>query len=71
MKKRLTAGVLWFFATWYAWDIVAYTLGLPILLAPFLGLAVGAFVVLDPMARIWAPKPAPAQPAPQLEPDAA
>ena len=52
MKKRLIAGVLWFFATWYAWDIVAYALGLPIMLAPFLGLVVGAFFALDPMGRI-------------------
>ena len=29
MKKRVLAGVLWFFAVAYAWNVVALVLGLP------------------------------------------
>ena len=72
MKKRLLATVLWFYATWYAWSILADMTGMPALPGPAVGLAVAAFVGLDPMNRIWTKRPA-SEPAalPALEPDAA
>ena len=27
MKKRVAAGVLWFFAAWYAWNVIAAIIG--------------------------------------------
>ena len=74
MKKRVAAGILWAFAAWYAWNYLAYATGLPMLLAPFVGIAVGLFVGLDPMSKLWArPRRPDAESAtlPALEPDAA
>ncbi len=74
MKKRILATALWFYAAWYAWSILANVTGMPDVLGPFVALAVGAFVWLDPMHRIWGPRPAPAPDAighPAMEPDAA
>lgn len=56
MKKRVLAGLLWFYATWYAWSLVAAFSGLPDLLGPVLGAAVAMFVAGDPFGRIWGTK---------------
>jgi hypothetical protein len=53
MKKRLLATVLWFYATWYGWSILADMVGLPALLGPVVALAVAAVIGLDTMHRIW------------------
>ena len=72
MKKRLLATVLWFYATWYGWSILADMVGMPAMLGPAIGLAVAVFVGMDPMHRIWTKRPASeSAPLPVLEPDAA
>ena len=60
MKKRLLATVLWFYATWYGWSILADMVGMPAMLGPVIGLAVAAVIGLDPMHRIWTKQPTPA-----------
>ena len=57
MKKRVLAGLLWFYATWYAWSMVAALAGLPELLGPVVGAAVAMLVAGDPFGRIWGAKP--------------
>jgi hypothetical protein len=59
MKKRLLATVLWFYATWYGWSILADMAGLPAMLGPVIGLAVAVVIGLDPMHRIWTRQLAP------------
>ncbi len=63
MIKRIAAALLWFFATWYAWNIVAWAIGLPELAGPVIAAAVAAFVAVDPMHRIWSRTKATAEPA--------
>ena len=58
MKKRVAAGAVWLYVTWYAWSVLANATGLPDFLGPFLGLAVAAFVWIDPTNRIWQAPPA-------------
>ena len=53
MKKRVLAGLLWFYATWYAWSIVASTVGVSDMLGPVLGLIAAALIAGDPLGRIW------------------
>ena len=57
MKKRVVAGAIWLYVTWYAWSVLAIATGLPEHLGPFLGLAVGTFVWIDPTNRIWKARP--------------
>ena len=72
MKKRLLATVLWFYAAWYGWSILADMTGMPGLAGPVIALAVAVFVGMDPMHRIWTKRPASESAAlPALEPDAA
>jgi hypothetical protein len=73
MKKRITASVLWFLVTWYAWNVLAWMLGLPELAGPVIAAAVAAFIAGDPMHLIWSRTKATAEPtalttagAPQL-----
>jgi hypothetical protein len=72
MAKRVITSVLWLFAAWYAWNVLAWAVGLPTIVGPLIGLAVGLFVGLDPLHAIWrrrpetssdAPSPAAAAPA--------
>jgi hypothetical protein len=53
MKKRVLAGVLWFFAVAYAWNLLALALGLPE--APGYGLGVIAAFLFsaDPAGIVW------------------
>ena len=57
MTKRVLSALLWFFVTWYAWNVVAWMAGFPGVVGPALGLAVGLFVAIDPMHMIWARRP--------------
>ena len=53
MTKRILAGVLWFYVTWYAWNVVAVFAGLTLLAGPLFGLLVAWLVVRDPRGAIW------------------
>jgi hypothetical protein len=53
MKKRVLAGLLWFYVTWFAWAYLAAFFGLPELAGPVLGAAVAMFIAGDPTGRIW------------------
>jgi hypothetical protein len=53
MNKRILAAVLWFFAAWYGWAIVAEFIGLPALIGPMLGIAAAALIAGDPFHAIW------------------
>ena len=64
MKKRVTAGVLWFFAAWYAWNIMAAIIGVSDAPGPVFGILAALLLAGDPFGRIWTPKP-------QLEPNTA
>jgi hypothetical protein len=67
MKKRALASVLWFYASWYAWAMVASFTDLPGAFGPLVGAVAALFVALDPLGRIWkGPAEAPsAAPEPQ------
>jgi hypothetical protein len=56
MAKRVAAFCLWGFTTWYAFAYLAAYFGVPELLGPIVGVAVGSYVALDPRGRIWKPK---------------
>ena len=58
MKKRIAAGLLWFYVTWYAASLLGLVTTVPDLLGPTLGLALGVFVAWDPMNRLWSRFPA-------------
>jgi hypothetical protein len=58
MKKRVLAGMLWFFATWYAWNIIASFAGVSDIAGPIIGLAAGLLFAVDPLNRIWTPSAA-------------
>jgi hypothetical protein len=53
MKKRLAAAILWFYAGWYAWAILASFLGLSELGGPVIGAAAAALIAVDPRRIIW------------------
>ena len=53
MKKRVLAGVLWFFAVAYAWNVVAMVVGLSETPGYFLGMVAGFLFAVDPMHRVW------------------
>jgi hypothetical protein len=53
MKKRILAGLLWFYVAWGFWSYLAAILGLPELAGPVVGAAVAMFIAGDPMGRIW------------------
>ncbi len=65
MSKRVAAGVLWFFAAWYAWNIIATIIGVSEAPGPVFGLLAAVLLAGDPFGRIWAkaPETADAQPA--------
>ena len=53
MTKRVLAGILWFFAVAYAWNVVAMAMGLTEAPGYFLGLIAGFLFAVDPMHRVW------------------
>ena len=58
MKKRVFAGLLWFYATWYAVSLFNMVTTVPDLLGPTIGLVLGVLIAWDPMNRIWTRFPA-------------
>jgi hypothetical protein len=53
MKKRLTAGSLWFVAIWFGYEILWSVIGVPRLVGPMLAFAVAGLVVADPAGLFW------------------
>lgn len=53
MAKRILALVLWFYATWMVWTALAAFTGVSLLLGPVVASLVTAFIVGDPMHKIW------------------
>jgi hypothetical protein len=53
MLKRVLAALLWFYAGWYAGNILADFLGVSVLLGPIIGAAAAALVAGDPRHLIW------------------
>ena len=67
MAKRIFIGALWLVATMWAWNLVALFTGLPSELSLTVGIAVGAFVAVDPIRLFFArPTAAAATALPQL-----
>ena len=57
MVKQVASGVLGLFAVAWGWNYVAVLTGLPSSVGFGLGLAVAAFVALDPFHLIWTTAP--------------
>jgi hypothetical protein len=57
MKKRIAAGVLWFYAGWVAGAMIAFVLGISPMLAPIVAAAATGLVVSDPRRLIWTDAP--------------
>jgi hypothetical protein len=53
MKLRIVSAVLWFFAGWAVFAACATVLGVSTLAGPFVGLAWGTLVLMDPRDLIW------------------
>jgi hypothetical protein len=60
MKKRLLAGILWFYAAWYGWSVVASFVGVADTAGPILGLVAAVLFAGDPLGRIWSMRRDPA-----------
>jgi hypothetical protein len=56
MFKRIFAGISWTLASWIVFSWIVSMLGLPNASAVLPAVAVGLFIGMDPMHRIW-PKP--------------
>ena len=62
MHKRLLAGPLWFFATLYAWEFLAFVLpSLPTAVGPVLAIVLASLIVLDPAELLWKAPSVPAR----------
>ena len=53
MSKRILAGLLWFGAMWFGYEIVWSLFDTPRMIGPIIAAAVAAFVAIDPAARFW------------------
>ena len=53
MSKRAVAGLLWFGAIWFGYEILWSISDVPRMVGPVIGAAVAAFVVVDPIRRFW------------------
>ncbi len=53
MKKRLTAGSLWFIAIWFGYEILWSLMGVPRMVGPMLAFVVSSLVVADPGGLFW------------------
>jgi hypothetical protein len=56
-RVRVAAGIFWFMAVAFGWELAWSLAGIPRFPGPFLGLAVGLIVALDPMRVIWPAAP--------------
>jgi hypothetical protein len=63
MSKRAVAAVLWFAASWVAYELLWSVSGVPRMIGPIVAAGVSAFVALDPQRLFW-PAPGPANRAP-------
>ncbi len=52
-KKRVLAAVLWFYAGWYAGDMLASFIGLSPAFGLILATACSAIIAVDPRRIIW------------------
>ena len=59
MSKRLLSGAAWFVVIPWVWNYAAWMLGVPEVLGPIMGAAIGLFVVVDPWRLIWTRPPEP------------
>ena len=53
MAKRILAGVFWFLAVGYLWNLIALMVGLPDWPGLVLGVVAAYLFAADPLARIW------------------
>jgi hypothetical protein len=53
MVRRVLAGVFWFVAVTAWYGFASFAFGLPGAAGPVLGLAIAAFVAIDPGHWIW------------------
>ena len=53
MFKRSVAAAAWFVSTWWAYSLIAYSLGVPADGGAVIGALAAAFVALDPTGAIW------------------
>jgi hypothetical protein len=60
MKKRVVAGALWFFAAWYAWNVIAAFAGVSSAPGPVFGVLAALLLAADPFGRIWTARSMPA-----------
>ena len=56
MVKRAFAGVSWYVATLFTYELLIYFTSGPHEVGPILGLMAALFVAIDPLGRIWAPQ---------------
>jgi hypothetical protein len=52
-RVHVIAGVFWFMAIAFGWELALSMVDLPHVIGPLLGAAVGLVVALDPMRVIW------------------
>jgi hypothetical protein len=53
MAKRILAGLLWFGALWFGYEIVWSLFDVPRMIGPIVAAVVAAYVAIDPAARFW------------------
>ena len=53
MWKRALAGLLWFGAVWFGYEIAWSLVGVPRLIGPVVAFAIASVVVMDPGRRVW------------------
>ena len=69
MAKRILAGVFWFLAVGYLWNLIALMVGVPDWPGLVLGLVAAYLFARDPLARIWTRSaPAPTVAAAEAQP---
>jgi hypothetical protein len=54
MTKRVLAGILWVYATWYAWSLYAGLADINVLWGPVIALSVVAFIAALRVRQAWA-----------------
>jgi len=67
-RVHVIAGVFWFIAVAFGWELAWSLTGIPRIVGPVLGVVIGLVVALDPMAVIWPAAPVAASTS--LEPGA-